>query len=133
LCSIVHFCETPTTLTQNNNLYTFTNEKGVVTTFIAGGGVSSQAGNLAVLGPDNKVFVPRSGLTTEVFQLTTGNTVTTAFIPVVGTDMYVLRNGVRRILGVDFIRTGAVYTFTTPFGVSGGAVGVETIVIDYFS
>lgn len=130
LCPIVRYCETPTTLVGETNMYTFVNEKGQITVF-QGGGISSDSNNLATLGSDGKIFVPKTFIVTQTFTASFGDQLTTDFIPLVGTDVFVYRNGVKETINETFTRLGSVYIFTTPFGASSGANAVEEITINY--
>ena len=57
-----------------------------------------------------------------------GNSVTLGATPASGTIVTVHRNG---LLDTDYTISGAVITFTTAFGASGGAVFSESVIVDY--
>lgn len=63
--------------------------------------------------------------------LTSGNTVTVT-VSVAGTVYWVYRNGIQQVEGVDYTRSGQLFTFATNFGILSGGVGSETVYIIYF-
>lgn len=65
--------------------------------------------------------------TSSTVGLTAGTTVT---IPAGYTKvLYVARNGVIQIPTTDYTIVGTTVTFVTPFGVSGGAAGAESVLV----
>lgn len=62
--------------------------------------------------------------------LTSGTTVTATQTPIAST-LRVYRNGLKKTLTTDYTLSGTTVTFTTAFGVSGGAAGGETVELDY--
>jgi len=67
---------------------------------------------------------------TFVISKTSGDTVTVPFPPLASSPILVFRNGLRCNTS-EYVRAGYVFTFVRPFGVSPGAIGSETITIDF--
>lgn len=68
----------------------------------------------------------------DVFpNLISGTVVTLTNMPAINTIPLVFRNGRFQREGVEYTRAGLIITFTTSFGISGGAVGPEEVAVHY--
>lgn len=90
--------------------------------FLGGVGVTT-----AVSG--NTITITADNAKQTFTALATGATVTLAVVP--GKTTLVTRNGLEQEITVDYSVLGAVYTFTTAFGISTGGAGTETVVVTY--
>jgi hypothetical protein len=78
---------------------------------------------------DTMTFALREQVDTTT-SLTSGTTVTATQTPIAAT-LRVYRNGLIKDLTTDYTLSGSTVTFTTAFGISGGAQGGETVKLEY--
>lgn len=93
----------------------------------------SIAGNQLSISQGNTVTIPTVGTpVTDVFtSLVTGNSVTLTQTPNTGFHVMVFRNGELKNPS-EYTRIGTTITFTQSFGVSGGAMGAEEVMVLFY-